>query len=279
MKMENKKYLNNLEAALKVRESKGNIELKKESALSALNNLDFRKNVNALDEVHKRSSIIIKDVSEQLRKKETELIFIIDASTSCDDYVETTKKGYDDLIKARKNSVGVTNVTTALFADECRLVNYRKNINHVEKLKYFADGNTCFYDTLCKTIKQIRSETKNRGIVAIMTDGKDNSSKKYNLQDARRLIRDCKKDDWIFLFFGRMLECEKIAEELGIDNDYVVKIGESQSAVYNSFVALTEAINDIEVYGDITNEWRAKAIENSKKSSKKLLLTDKENNE
>lgn len=277
--MENKKYLNNLEAALKVRESKGNIELKKESALSALNNLDFRKNVNALDEVHKRSSIIIKDVSEQLRKKETELIFIIDASTSCDDYVETTKKGYDDLIKARKNSVGVTNVTTALFADECRLVNYRKNINHVEKLKYFADGNTCFYDTLCKTIKQIRSETKNRGIVAIMTDGKDNSSKKYNIQDARRLIRDCKKDDWIFLFFGRMLECEKIAEELGIDNDYVVKIGESQSAVYNSFVALTEAINDIEVYGDITNEWRAKAIENSKKSSKKLLLTDKENNE
>ncbi len=277
--MENKKYLNNLEAALKVRESKGNIELKKESALSALNNLDFRKNVNALDEVHKRSSIIIKDVSEQLRKKEIELIFIIDASTSCDDYVETTKKGYDDLIKARKNSVGVTNVTTALFADECRLVNYRKNINHVEKLKYFADGNTCFYDTLCKTIKQIRSETKNRGIVAIMTDGKDNSSKKYNIQDARRLIRDCKKDDWIFLFFGRMLECEKIAEELGIDNDYVVKIGESQSAVYNSFVALTEAINDIEVYGDITNEWRAKAIENSKKSSKKLLLTDKENNE
>lgn len=277
--MENKKYLNNLEAALKVRESKGNIELKKESALSALNNLDFRKNVNALDEVHKRSSIIIKDVSEQLRKKETELIFIIDASTSCDDYVETTKKGYDDLIKARKNSVGVTNVTTALFADECRLVNYRKNINHVEKLKYFADGNTCFYDTLCKTIKQIRSETKNRGIVAIMTDGKDNSSKKYNIQDARRLIRDCKKDDWIFLFFGRMLECEKIAEELGIDNDYVVKIGESQSAVYNSFVALTEAIDDIEVYGDITNEWRTKAIENSKKSSKKLLLTDKENNE
>ncbi len=277
--MENKKYLNNLEAALKVRESKGNIELKKESALSALNNLDFRKNVNALDEVHKRSSIIIKDVSEQLRKKEIELIFIIDASTSCDDYVETTKKGYDDLIKARKNSVGVTNVTTALFADECRLVNYRKNINHVEKLKYFADGNTCFYDTLCKTIKQIRSETKNRGIVAIMTDGKDNSSKKYNIQDARRLIRDCKKDDWIFLFFGRMLECEKIAEELGIDNDYVVKIGESQSAVYNSFVALTEAINDIEVYGDITNEWRTKAIENSKKSSKKLLLTDKENNE
>lgn len=277
--MENKKYLNNLEAALKVRESKGNIELKKESALSALNNLDFRKNVNALDEVHKRSSIIIKDVSEQLRKKETELIFIIDASSSCDDYVETTKKGYDDLIKARKNSVGVTNVTTALFADECRLVNYRKNINHVEKLKYFADGNTCFYDTLCKTIKQIRSETKNRGIVAIMTDGEDNSSKKYNIQDARRLIRDCKKDDWIFLFFGRMLECDKIAEELGIDNDYVVKIGESQSAVYNSFVALTEAINDIEVYGDITNEWRAKAIENSKKSSKKLLLTDKENNE
>lgn len=277
--MENKKYLNNLETALKMRESKGNIELKKESALSALNNLDFRKNVNALDEVHKRSSIIIKDVSEQLRKKETELIFIIDASTSCDDYVETTKKGYDDLIKARKNSVGVTNVTTALFADECRLVNYRKNINHVEKLKYFADGNTCFYDTLCKTIKQIRSETKNRGIVAIMTDGKDNSSKKYNIQDARRLIRDCKKDDWIFLFFGRMLECEKIAEELGIDNDYVVKIGESQSAVYNSFVALTEAINDIEVYGDITNEWRTKAIENSKKSSKKLLLTDKENNE
>lgn len=277
--MENKKYLNNLEAALKVRESKGNIELKKESALSALNNLDFRKNVNVLDEVHKRSSIIIKDVSEQLRKKETELIFIIDASSSCDDYVETTKKGYDDLIKARKNSVGVTNVTTALFADECRLVNYRKNINHVEKLKYFADGNTCFYDTLCKTIKQIRSETKNRGIVAIMTDGEDNSSKKYNIQDARRLIRDCKKDDWIFLFFGRMLECDKIAEELGIDNDYVVKIGESQSAVYNSFVALTEAINDIEVYGDITNEWRAKAIENSKKSSKKLLLTDKENNE
>lgn len=277
--MENKKYLSNLEAALKMRESKGNIELKKESALSALNNLDFRKNVNALDEVHKRSSIIIKDVSEQLRKKETELIFIIDASSSCDGYVETTKKGYDDLIKARKNSVGVTNVTTALFADECRLVNYRKNINHVEKLKYFADGNTCFYDTLCKTIKQIRSETKNRGIVAIMTDGKDNSSKKYNIQDARRLIRDCKKDDWIFLFFGRMLECEKIAEELGIDNDYVVKIGESQSAVYNSFVALTEAINDIEVYGDITNEWRTKAIENSKKSSKKLLLTDKENNE
>ena len=277
--MENKKYLNNLETALKMRESKGNIELKKESALSALNNLDFRKNVNALDEVHKRSSIIIKDVSEQLRKKETELIFIIDASSSCDDYVETTKKGYDDLIKARKNSVGVTNVTTALFADECRLVNYRKNINHVEKLKYFADGNTCFYDTLCKTIKQIRSETKNRGIVAIMTDGKDNSSKKYNIQDARRLIRDCKKDDWIFLFFGRMLECEKIAEELGIDNDYVVKIGESQSAVYNSFVALIEAINDIEVYGDITKEWRTKAIENSKKSSKKLLLTDKENNE
>ena len=260
-----------------MRESKGNIELKKESALSSLSNLDFKKNVNALDEVRKKSSIIIKDVSEQLRKRETELIFIIDASTSCEDYVETTKKGYDDLITARKNSVGVTNVTTALFTDKCRIVNYRKNINHVEKLKYFANGNTCFYDTLCKTIKQIRSETKNRGIVAIMTDGEDNSSIKYDLQDVRRLISDCKKDDWIFLFFGRMLECDKVAEELGIDNDHVVKIGESQSAVYNSFVALTEAIDDIVVHGDITSEWKRKAIENIKESSKKLLLTDKKN--
>lgn len=275
--MESKKYLSNLETALKVRESKENIELKKESALSSLSNLDFKKNVNALDEVRKKSSIIIKDVSEQLRKRETELIFIIDASTSCEDYVETTKKGYDDLITARKNSVGVTNVTTALFTDKCRIVNYRKNINHVEKLKYFANGNTCFYDTLCKTIKQIRSETKNRGIVAIMTDGEDNSSIKYDIQDVRRLISDCKKDDWIFLFFGRMLECDKVAEELGIDNDHVVKIGESQSAVYNSFVALTEAIDDIVVHGDITSERKRKAIENSKESSKKLLLTDKKN--
>lgn len=273
--MENKKYLSNLETALKARESRVNIELKKESALSNLNNLNLKKNVNALEEVRKRSSVIIKDVSQQIRRKETELIFIIDASSSCEDYVETTKEGYDDLIRARKDSNTITNVTTALFADECRLVNYRKNINHVEKLRYFADGNTSLYDTLCKTISQIRRETKNRGIVAIMTDGEDNSSFEYDLEDVRRLIKDCKKDDWIFLFFGRMRKCEKIAEELGVDKDHVIKIGESQSAVYNSFVALTKAIEDIEVYGDITKEWKSKAIEASKKTTKKLLLTDK----
>lgn len=56
------------------------------------------------------------------------------------------------------------------------------------------------------------------GIVTIITDGYENSSKQYTLAMVRTLISRLKEKGWTFNFIGANIDVDKIGEALSIDN-------------------------------------------------------------
>jgi hypothetical protein len=56
------------------------------------------------------------------------------------------------------------------------------------------------------------------GYVTIITDGEENSSRRYTLEDVRNLIDELKKKDVIFSFIGANIDAAEYAKSLNISN-------------------------------------------------------------
>ena len=97
-------------------------------------------------------------------------------------------------------------------------VNEAKDITHQD---YRPNGCTPLFDALGFTLtelKEIMDQPDTLGYVTIITDGEENSSRKYSLSQVRELIDELKKKDVIFSFIGANIDAAEYAKSLNIGN-------------------------------------------------------------
>jgi hypothetical protein len=102
-------------------------------------------------------------------------------------------------------------------------------------------------------------------LFVITTDGLENSSRKYNFKEVKRMIeRQKEKYNWEFLFLGANIDAVGEAGKLGISESNAVKYRNSGSGVQANFNAISdlagEAVMD---EAERTGEWK-KQIEQDK---------------
>lgn len=176
------------------------------------------------------SEIVFTRETKKPQMDATEIVCIIDRSGSMDSIKGDVIGGFNTFIRSQKEIPGSAFLTLAQFDDEYQLVYDYLNIHDVpyyNSCTYIPRGLTALYDAIGKTLTTIseRRDSKNpddvpkRVMVAIMTDGEENSSKNYSLSKIKDMIEEYKNVGWEFLFLTVGLDkfkSDSIGTSMGI---------------------------------------------------------------
>lgn len=157
-----------------------------------------------------------------------EIICILDRSGSMTIRRDDTIGGFNRFIEDQRK-IGIdARVTLVTFADERTIVYNGREIFNVRPLDHFTyapGGGTALLDAVGYTIDRVgdrlsntpESERPKKVIVAILTDGEENASHEYTLNQVGRMIEHQRnKYKWEFFFLGANQDVWKIAQQMNI---------------------------------------------------------------
>ena len=101
---------------------------------------------------------------------------------------------------------------------------------------YRPYGRTPLYDAIGYTVTQLSrvvGQQDSVGVVTIITDGYENDSRNWRLQDIAKLIKELKEQGWTFTFIGANIDVKKMASILGVDS--FLQFAQSDEGMSNMF--------------------------------------------
>ena len=164
----------------------------------------------------------------------TEIAFILDRSGSMESMTSAAISGFNEFLKAQQATVDdhgrpiPSTFTLILFDHEYLPIHNRAPIHTAEPLTletYQPRGNTALLDAIGRTIDYIGSELAatpeperpSKVIIAILTDGEENSSQHFTMADInQRITHQTEKYQWEFLFLAANQDAIATAANIGI---------------------------------------------------------------
>ena len=160
----------------------------------------------------------------------TELVCILDRSGSMDSVIGEAISGVNTFIKDQRKVDGQANVTIALFDIAYDLIYDNVNIDTVPDITrdvYYPRGMTALYDAIGKTIDNVGNRLANTPederpenvIVAILTDGMENSSYKYTSSKVKDMIKHQEdKYNWTFIYLAANQNAFEVGQQFGMSS-------------------------------------------------------------
>jgi Mg-chelatase subunit ChlD len=159
----------------------------------------------------------------------TAIALLVDRSGSMHSVADDTKGSVQHLIQSQKQEFGKASLTLAQFDHEYEVIYDFADIQDVDE-KQFVDqyqprGSTALLDGIGRTILQMSKKVDeiipkpNKIVVAIVTDGFENSSREFTAAKVKALIEEKQNQGWEFLFLGADLNAIQIAQSYGISPD------------------------------------------------------------
>ena len=162
-----------------------------------------------------------------MKYETSELVFILDRSGSMSGLEKDTIGGFNSLIQKQRKEKGKCYVSCVLFDDVQEVIYDRVPLNEVKKMtqkQYYARGCTALLDAMGGAIHHIGNVHKyskeeiGKTLFIIITDGLENSSKRYSYASIKKMIeRQKEKYGWEFIFIGANMDVIQEANKFGID--------------------------------------------------------------
>lgn len=177
-----------------------------------------------------KKTTIVQEISSESFDK-THIICVLDRSGSMSSIIEDMIGGFNQFLEEQKKLEGECVITISMFDHD--YTNFKSNvdINSLEPLT-LADwqprGTTALYDAIGKSINDVKSyyvknpsEKPDRFLVCIVTDGYENSSKEYRLDDIKKLIDKQQKNDWAFVYLAANQDGFAVGNSMNISSGNV----------------------------------------------------------
>ncbi|MBR2596128.1 MAG: VWA domain-containing protein [Solobacterium sp.] len=185
----------------------------------------------------------------------TEIIFIIDRSGSMHGLEADTIGGYNSFLKKQQDAEGEAIVTTVLFNNDMQVIHDRQDIREVRPLTaadYIPGGSTALLDAVGETIRQIsrsqslfRSTTPNQTVVVIITDGMENSSRRFRWSQVHAMIEEQKEKGWDFVFLGANIDAPEMAEKLGVGRAFASNYHADSLGTFSNYDTLEKTVRKV----------------------------------
>lgn len=148
------------------------------------------------------------------------IIFILDRSSSMEKMKEEAIGGYNTFLSSQQELPGKATFSLIFFDTDIKFVYDNADIKKVAKLdedSYKPHGMTALYDAIGYTVDRYKTKKANKTIVAILTDGEENSSRTYQPHVVQQLLKTVQDEGkWEVLFLGANLDTAKFANSAGI---------------------------------------------------------------
>ena len=189
-----------------------------------------------------------------MKNKLTEIVFILDRSGSMSGLVEEAVAGFNELLRDQKAIEGEANLTLHLFNDQHEYPVYRKPIQQVERitfLDYNPSGATALYDAIGLTTDKLgeelaatpEAERPEKVIIAIFTDGMENRSGHYSLEELKELITTQQNVySWEYLFLSSDLNSYEQSLAMGISKSKVAYTDKGKQGYSKAASAISKCV-------------------------------------
>lgn len=201
-----------------------------------------------------------------MKKNLTELVFILDRSGSMCGLEQDTIGGFNSMLAKQKSQDGECRITTVLFDHQYTLFHDRIDIQAVSPMSekdYFVGGSTALLDAIGTTIdKLIRVQRHTaedyraqKVIFVIITDGEENSSRKYSYDQVKAKIEHEKEAyGWEFIFLGANMDAVKTASQFGIHADRAAEYVPDAVGTTLNFEMMSNAVSEFRQCSTISDQ-------------------------
>ena len=208
-----------------------------------------------------------------MRKKLTELVFILDRSGSMSGLEADTIGGFNAMIGRQRGARGEALVSTVLFDTRSEVIHDRVDIRRIEPMtrrQYTPGGCTALLDAVGGAIHHIgqvhryaREEDRpEHTLFVITTDGMENASRRYTAEQVREMIgRQKARFGWEFLFLGANIDAVQTAGRFGIGEDRAVNYHSDHEGTALNYEVLSDAITTVRNAQPLGREWKQRIDE------------------
>ncbi len=202
----------------------------------------------------------------------TELVFILDRSGSMSGLESDTVGGFNAMINKQKKEDGTAYVTTVLFDTRFDRIHDRLRLEDVPALTekdYVPGGCTALLDAIGDTVRHIAQihkyaraeDVPEKTVVVITTDGLENASRRYDLDQVKKLIEhEREKYGWEFLFLGANIDAVETAREIGISSARSANFVPDRKGLGLCFEVMSGAIRSARRGAPMADDW-SEAVE------------------
>lgn len=202
------------------------------------------------------------------KKNLTEIVCVLDRSGSMGSIIDDAIGGFNAFLRSQQElDEGLARMTIAMFDDEYDLITESEDIADVEEFDtttFVPRGCTALNDAIGKTITTMSENFNNRSkskkpdnvVFVILTDGGENTSREYKLDQVKKLIEDkTENEDWKFVFLSSDVSAFEQGDALGIRN--TTRYGKSGKSTKSAYASLSCAVegsrkgNVIKMSGEI----------------------------
>jgi hypothetical protein len=183
----------------------------------------------------------------------TRIAIILDRSGSMESCKESTVAGFNEFIRMQCELPGEAMVKLVQFDDRYETV-FDMNLKSCPELTqntFVPRGSTALFDAQGRTIVELgqelaalpEQERPSKVIVVTLTDGLENASKQYNLQQVGEMIREQRdKYSWDFVFLGANQDAVATAAAMCIPLPSAMSYSTSKTGIAATMAAVSHYV-------------------------------------
>lgn len=194
-----------------------------------------------------------------MKKKRTELVFILDKSGSMSGLETDSIGGYNSMLAQQRALTDDCLITTVLFDNECLLLHDRLNLTKVKDMThkdYLVGGSTALLDAIGQTIQHMSQVKDARNVLfVIITDGQENASRQFTVQTVKRLLEQQKEaKGWEFIFLGANIDAVETASRMGISPDHAADFLSDSEGTQLNYQVIADTITTYRTSGKLDEQ-------------------------
>ncbi len=173
-----------------------------------------------------------------MRQDLTDVTVVMDRSGSMHSCQKSAEDGLNEFIQKQKNAPGKCNFTLVSFDDEYEFVHTGRDIKDIGICTLVPRGMTALHDALgaaiTKTGERLRQmpfeERPALVVFFVITDGGENSSKKYAAGQIKEMIQHQEnKYNWEFSYLGANQDAWAVGQTMGFKAEKTVQYATTRS--------------------------------------------------
>ncbi len=171
-------------------------------------------------------------VTEEVVASKTQIVCILDASSSMNSIIDEARDGFNKFIDDQKKLDDDASLTVVTFSSGGENNGYEllydnvslDNVEHLTPEDWYGNGMTALYDAIGKAITDVSAAHKNlkkadrpdKVLFAIVTDGHENASKEFTQTSIKTLIKKHEKQDWQFVYLAADQDATVASSLIGV---------------------------------------------------------------